>query len=163
MKMPISILAVLLAAALSSGASPSAQLEGFAGRKAATLLDGRVFSRYATEDAMDEAVRAFETNYDDTHKPGAGLWQGEYWGRTMLGHAGAVRCFGRDGHRDFIVRECDRLVNGFMRPDGYLGTYKDPRFVKRSWNLWGRKYTIWALVEAYETTGERRFPIRNAL
>ena len=152
------IFCVATLAACAESVQPSkAALGGFAGRKAATLLDGRVFSRYAMEDAMDEAVRAFETNYDDTHVPGTGLWQGEYWGRTMLGHTGAVRCFGRDGHRDYIIRECDRLVGGFMRPDGYLGTYRDPRFVKSSWNLWGRKYTIWALVEAYETTGERRF------
>ena len=48
-----------------------------------------------------------------------------------------------------------RLVSGYMRPDGYLGTYADPQFVKGGWNLWGRKYTLWALVEAYETTGEK--------
>jgi uncharacterized protein YyaL (SSP411 family) len=48
-----------------------------------------------------------------------------------------------------------RLVSGYMGDDGYIGTYADPRFVKGGWNLWGRKYTLWALVEAYEATGER--------
>ena len=149
---------IVLFAAMAAIAAVSAQgasLGGFAGRKAAALLEGRVFSRYATVDAMDEAVRAFETHEDDLRfKIG---WQGEYWGRTMLGHTGAVRTFGRDDHRDYIVRQSDRLVNGFMRPDGYLGTYNDPTAVVETWNIWGRKYTVWGLIEAYEVTGEARF------
>lgn len=106
--------------ALSLSAAHVASLDGFAGRKAAALLDGRVFSRYATEDAMDEAVRAFETHEDDL-RFGKG-WQGEYWGRTMLCHTGAVRAFGRTDHREYVIRQSDRLIDGFMRPDGYLGT-----------------------------------------
>ena len=149
------LVAALAACAIGAPAAQGASLGGFAGRKAAALLDGRVFSRYATEDAMDEAVRAFETHEDDLRfRIG---WQGEYWGRTMLGHTGAVRTFGRTGHREYIVRQSDRLINGFMRPDGYLGTYNDPKAVVETWNIWGRKYTVWGLVEAYEVTGEARF------
>ena len=164
MRTVVEVLAVALccagaseACAAGSARASKAQLGGFAGRKAATLLEGRVYSRYAREDVMNECVRAFETHYDDTHRPGSGLWQGEYWGRTMLGHTGALRLEGRTGQREYVVAQCDRLVGGYMRPDGYLGTYSNPRFVKGGWNLWGRKYTIWGLVEAYETTGERRF------
>ena len=151
-------LPLLVGIALSAAASGVERVEfkGFVGRKAATLLEGRVFSRYAREDVMDEAVRAFETHYDDTHKPGNGYWQGEFWGKTMLGHAGACRHAGRADARDYVLAQVDRLVGGHMRPDGYLGTYDDPRFVKGGWNIWGRKYTLWALVEAYEATGERR-------
>ena len=131
------------------------EFRGFVGQKAATLLDGRVYSRYAREDVMDEAVRAFETHYDDTHKKGHGYWQGEFWGKTMLGHVGALRLTGREDVRQYVIGQVRRLVSGYMHPDGYLGTYADPRFVKGGWNLWGRKYTLWALVEAYETTGEK--------
>ena len=131
------------------------EFRGFVGQKAATLLDGRVYSRYAREDVMDEAVRAFETHYDDTHKKGHGYWQGEFWGKTMLGHVGALRMTGREDVRQYVISQVRRLVSGYMRPDGYLGTYADPQFVKGGWNLWGRKYTLWALVEAYETTGEK--------
>ena len=149
------IVVALAACAIGAPAAQGTSLGGFAGRKAAALLDGRVFSRYATEDAMEEAVRAFETHEDDLRfRIG---WQGEYWGRTMLGHTGAVRTFGRTGHREYIVRQSDRLINGFMRPDGYLGTYNDPKAVVETWNIWGRKYTVWGLVEAYEVTGEARF------
>lgn len=44
------------------------EFRGFVGQKAAPLLDGRVYSRYAREDVMDEAVLAFETHYDDTRQ-----------------------------------------------------------------------------------------------
>ena len=85
------LLAVCVAWVVLAEAASHVEFRGFVGRKAAALLEGRVFSRYAREDAMDEAVRAFETHYDDTHKPGNGYWQGEFWGKTMLGHAGACR------------------------------------------------------------------------
>ncbi len=133
-----------------------AKIGGFAGARMDALLEGRVFSRHAREDVMDEAVHAFETHYDDTYKPGSGYWQGEYWGKTMLGHVGAMR-FGRQAEiRDYVLQQVDRIVGGYMQPDGYLGTYSNPRFVKGGWNLWGRKYTLWALLEVYEATGERR-------
>lgn len=150
-------LALVVAActALFASAGPTVEFHGFVGQKAATLLEGRVYSRYAREDVMDEAVRAFETHYDDTHKKGQGYWQGEFWGKTMLGHVGALKMTGRDDVREYVVRQVSRLVMGYMRDDGYLGTYDDPRFVKGGWNLWGRKYTLWALVEAYEATGEK--------
>ena len=148
--------AALSAVAAAAGTGRVA-FKGFVGRKVATLLDGRVLSRYAREDVMDEAVRAFETHYDDMHKPGNGYWQGEFWGKTLLGHTGAFRYTGRADVRDYVLAQADRLVGRYMKPDGYLGTYKDPRFVKGGWNIWGRKYTLWALIEAYEATGERRF------
>ncbi len=149
--------AVVAGQACATGTSCPARVEfrGFVGRKAAMLLDGRVYSRYAREDVMDEAVCAFETHYDDTHKKGRGYWQGEFWGKTMLGHAGALKTTDRDDVREYVMGQVRRLVSGYMGNDGYLGTYADPRFVKGGWNLWGRKYTLWALVEAYEATGEK--------
>ena len=103
---------------------------------------------------MDEAIQAFETHYDDTHKKGQGYWQGEFWGKTMLGHVGAMRMAGREDVCEYVINQVRRLVSGYMKDDGYLGTYADPRFVKGGWNLWGRKYTLWTLVETYEETGE---------
>ena len=160
-KSGMSVVFAAFVAASSAAFAQSVQtskthLGGFAGRKVATLLEGRVYSEYAREEVMDEAVRAFETNFDDKNGSGSGLWQGEYWGRTMLGHTGAYRLAGDEGHRRYILRQAERLVGGFMREDGYLGTYSNPRFVKGGWNLWGRKYTMWGLVEAYEATGEKR-------
>ncbi len=151
------ILCIAAIGAQAVCAAPNqASIGGFAGERMGALLEGRVFSRHAREDVMDETVHAFETHYDDTHKPGSGYWQGEYWGKTMLGHVGAMRFGRRDEVCDYVLKQVDRLVGGYMQPDGYLGTYKDPRFIVRGWNLWGRKYTLWALLEVYEATGERK-------
>ena len=138
-------------------ALPRTEFSGFVGARAADLLEGRVFSPFARVDAMDETVRAFETHEDDATVGGRrhSWWQGEYWGKTMLGHTGAWRYTGREDVRDYVRRQAQRLVSAHQRADGYLGTYADERFVTGSWNLWGRKYTLWALVEAYETTGDR--------
>ena len=105
---------------------------------------------------MDEAVRAFATHEDDATVDGRrhGWWQGEYWGKTMLGHAGAIRLEGREGEKAYVREQVKRLVSGYMRADGYLGTYVEPEHLRQTWNLWGRKYTLWGLVEAYETTGD---------
>lgn len=137
--------------------APRTVFGGFVGDRAKELLEGRVFSAFARVDAMDECVRAFETHEDDATVAGKrhSWWQGEYWGKTMLGHTGAWRYTGRDDVRDYVRRQVARLVSVHQRPDGYLGTYADERFVTRSWNLWGRKYTLWALVEAFEATGDR--------
>ena len=57
-----SLLAVCVAWAACAEAANHVEFRGFVGRKAAALLDGRVYSRYAREDVMDEAVQAFETH-----------------------------------------------------------------------------------------------------
>ena len=152
MRFVVSCLVFVLARMAAAGVS----FTGFIGEKAETLLEGRVFSPYARVDVMDEAVRAFETHEDDATVDGKrhGWWQGEYWGKTMLGHTGAIRYTGRADEKDYVREQVKRLVLNYMCEDGYLGTYGEPEHLKHTWNLWGRKYTIWALVEAYETTGD---------
>ena len=137
---------------------PRVTFGGFVADKCATLFEGRVYSAFARGDAMDETVNAFATHEDDATIDGKrhGWWQGEYWGKTMLGHTGASRFTGRADERRYVREQVARLVDGYMRSDGYLGTYADAKFVKGSWNLWGRKYTLWALVEAYENAGDEK-------
>lgn len=149
----------LLVGVVMAVASPTfagVSFTGFVGERAEALLEGRVYSPYARVDVMDEAVRAFETHEDDATVDGKrhGWWQGEYWGKTMLGHTGAIRYTGRADEKDYVRGQVRRLVSGYMREDGYLGTYGEPEYLKRTWNLWGREFTLWALVEAYETTGD---------
>ena len=131
------------------------RLDGAVGEKARRLFENRLLSPKARGDVFEETVKAFATNYDDRHPdpPGAkrhyGYWQGEYWGKTMLSHCAYARCTGDAEERDFIHRSALRLVESFQRADGYLGTYADADFIRGwNWNLWGRKYTMWALVEA---------------
>ena len=156
LKFAVPCLLFFSATELTSSVSATV-LHGFVGEKAATLLEGHVCSTYARVDVMDEAVRAFATHEDDATVDGKrrGWWQGEYWGKTLLGHTGAIRYAGLEDEKAYVREQVKRLVSGFMRADGYLGTYAEPEHVRQTWNLWGRKYTLWGLVEAYETTGDR--------
>lgn len=140
-------------------------LLGTAGRKMDALFAARALGARARGKFFNEAVNAFRTQWDDTHAPGKGDWQGEYWGKTMLGMAEAVRAYGDDDLRAFVGRKARELIRTFQHPDGYLGTYRDARFVgalppAKPWsvwtcNLWNRKYTIWGLLEAFRVTGDR--------
>ena len=136
-------------------------LEGAVGAKANALFNERILCPKAQGDIFEETVNAFATRYDDLHTASnavkrSGAWQGEYWGKTMLGYCGYARYSGDAGIRSFVHEKALALVRRFQRKDGYLATYDDADFVTGStWNVWGRKYTMWALVEAYDLTGDR--------
>lgn len=139
------------------------RLKGAVGEKADRLFENRLLSAKARGDIFDETVNAFRTKYDDLHEdpPGAGVhsgyWQGEYWGKTMLSHCAYARYSGDADEKAFVHAKALELVEAFQRDDGYLGTYADADFVKGwNWNIWGRKYTMWALVEAYDLTKDDR-------
>ena len=140
-------------------------LQGPVGEKMDALFAARALSAKAQGKIFNEAVNAFRTHWDDTHDPGHGYWQGEYWGKTMLGYTAAARYYDNADLKRFIRAKSLELIREFQRGDGYLGTYADATFVgalppKKPWsvwtcNLWNRKYTIWGLFEAYQVTGDR--------
>ncbi len=72
-----------------------------------------------------------------------------------MGYAGACRMYHDASLKAFVVRKCRDLIDRYQRPDGTISTYANAKEVKDSWNLWGRKYTLWALLESYELTGEK--------
>ncbi|MBR4653452.1 MAG: glycoside hydrolase family 127 protein [Kiritimatiellae bacterium] len=136
-------------------------LEGAVGRKANALFSERLLCDKARGDIFGETANAFVTRYDDLHPQQdktrrRGFWQGEYWGKTMLSHCAYARYSGDPSAKEFVRSNALELVRRFQREDGYLATYDDPDFiVGGNWNIWGRKYTLWALVESYDLTGEK--------
>lgn len=131
-------------------------------------MDALVHERFMTEFARttiyDEAENAFRTHYDDLHTKGMGWWQGEYWGKTMLSAAEVYSHTQDEGLKNFILEKAHSFLFDHQRPDGYIGSYSDARFVRVfnkpevhswCWNIWGRKYTIWALYGIYRQTGDR--------
>lgn len=72
--------------AMTMPALQDTRIEGYLGQKVDRFLDRRVFSGYARNVMFAEAEKAFDTCFDDDPShPGAGFWQGEYWGKEMLG------------------------------------------------------------------------------
>ena len=135
-----------------------------------------IFERATSDDAHNlvfaEAESAFAAADDGELAP-VGLWKGEFWGKLMLG-ACRIYEYTQDAKLlDYILKSTDKILS-FQRKDGYLGTYKDEKQIFRAepaiarqitgydwdcdwtWNIWCRKYTIWALIEVYEISGEKR-------
>ena len=150
---------------------------GYAGRKADRFLAYRVQSAFAKEEIFGEAYRAIRDRNDD--KTGVvGFWQGEFWGKLLMS-AARTADYTRDRPLAGFVRdECRRLM-GLQELDGYLASYRNREFVTGPdrndktqmeavhkalgrnwdcdycWNLWGRKYTMWGMLLAYDLTHDR--------
>ena len=163
------ILAAMTCAAFGDVLTPAApgdvKVLGRPGELLQSSLNARVFSAYAQGAVYDEAENAFATHWDDSD--GRTGWQNEYWGKTMLCYAGAVK-YTRDAKLgEWCVAKAHHLIDTYQRPNGYLSTYAKEDFLNSSpqsadrgsqwgFNIWGQKYTMWALVELYRATGDKK-------
>ena len=167
-----------MADALTVPAQSDAHLDGWAGAKIGRFVDHRVRSSFARDVIFAEARGAFDHPDDDKFfqprgQPSPwGMWKGEFWGKLMIS-ACRVAEYEHDGDlKEFLHKEALRLI-ALQRPDGYLGTYVDPDYVRPlgydassytnttkkapwCWNLWCRKYTMWGLLSGWKLTGDRR-------
>ena len=147
------------AAALTAASAVAGGAEGFWKDKESRFLSAR-FSGDMRDTIYAEAVNAFRSHDDDK-----GWWQGEYWGKHMLGAVAAWSISADDGLKTWIEKNAHAFVREFQRPDGYIGTCSDPLDTgpnsdgseKFNWNIWGRKYTVWALLEIHSMSGDRFF------
>ena len=128
-------------------------------------LNARVFSSHAQGAIYDEAENAFATHWDDSD--GHLGWQNEYWGKTMLCYAGAVKYTHDARLAAWCVKKAHNFIDTYQHPNGYLSTYakedffnSNPQSADRStqwgFNIWGRKYTMWALIELYRATSDKK-------
>ena len=148
------------------------RLAGAVGEAADRCIAERTGSDWARGDMYEECVNAFRTHWDDLGVKGKGGawggWQNEYWGKTMLCFAGAV-AYGKDeGLRTWVLDKAHAFIDEFQKPNGYLSTYfyedwltsgqefpKGNRRGGTGFNIWGRKYTMWALIDLYRATGDK--------
>ena len=136
-------------------------LEGEIGARVDLFILERVSGKYALEEILREAEDFFKTQYDDIYT--FGYWRSEFWGKLMLS---AVRCCAYKNDqvlKEELKKSCYKMLS-LQRADGYLSTYRNsdnlyPVDVVKSafysgweanycWNVWGMKYTLWALIEA---------------
>ena len=140
-------------------------LRGVVGSKFDAVVRERFMSDQARTVIYDEAENAFRTCYDDLHSKGKfGWWQGEHWGKTMLSASEIYSMTGDENLKAWMLGKAHGFVASYMKPDGYLGSYADQYFVRGEdkdmrkswcWNVWVRKYTIWALDDIYRKTGDK--------
>ena len=142
------------------------RLEGPLAVKADRLFRNRIADPLMRETIFEEARRAFVQRDDDEDGNGAkGNWRGEFWGKSMLCAARVADYLDDAALKAWIPGECARLAET-ADADGYIGSYSsatncvltgadlDRDECNTNWNLWGRKYTIWALLEAFRVTGD---------
>ena len=159
MKMRLCSLATAcgLAAAMAAGSAravPSdrrdfSRLLGRAGMRADAVIRARAYSDWARGKMYDECEHAFASGYDDREHG----WQNEYWGKTMLCIAGAISYTGDGELKEWALKKTHAFLSRFQRPNGYICTYSDENYMK-SFSFWGRKYTLWALIELHRATGD---------
>ncbi|MBR0056259.1 MAG: glycoside hydrolase family 127 protein, partial [Kiritimatiellae bacterium] len=149
---------------LTPVAPGDARLLGRTGAAADACLRARAYSDWARGPMYGECVDSFRTHWDDTNPDGPG-WQNEYWGKTMLCLAGAVAYTHDPELRDWVLERAHEFIAQFQQPNGYLSTYSREDFLRNNpenpdarshwcFNIWGRKYTLWALVELHRATGD---------
>ena len=141
-----------------------ARLLGRAGAAADACLRARAYSDWARGPMYEECVNSFRTHWDDTNPDGPG-WQNEYWGKTMLCFAGAVAYTRDPALKGWVLDRAHEFIAEFQHPNGYLSTYSREDFLRNNpenpdarqhwcFNVWGRKYTLWALLELHKATGD---------
>ena len=156
----IAVTAFAQADALLTAGLGDVRLDGRVGAKLARCIEARVYSDWANGVMYEEAVNAFRTHADD--KGVNGGWQNEYWGKTMLCTAGAVAYTGDAALKAKTLERAHAFIDEFQKPNGYLSTYAKEDFLggatngygKWCFNIWGRKYTFWALIELHRATGD---------
>jgi len=122
------------------------------------ITEARYLGKRAANEIVPQAVEAFRQRVDDRMEPGRGYWQGEFWGKWVLGAVDAVQYCGDGDLRERIALAV-REILATQDADGYIGTYHDSAFGLQSgrvfeWNVWCRKYTLWGLLAAYELLGD---------
>lgn len=134
---------------------------GDLGHRIVRILDRRIASDFARDNIHSELIETFRARVDDLIHPGVGMWQGEFWGKWILSAVDAARYL-KDDSLKALIAESVAQVLSTQDANGYIGTYRDPNFLialgegGTNWNIWGRKYTLWGLIAAWELLGDER-------
>lgn len=145
------------------------RFEGSISEQYEKFFDERVRSDFARTDILAEAEEQFSKRNDD--ETVVGYWRGEFWGKWIISACRVAR-YEKDERLVETIRESALRVIATADEDGYIGTYRDktnvlapsPELTRPvvgwscnwNWNLWCRKYTLWALLESFELTGDER-------
>ena len=139
------------------------QLQGSIGQQMDRFFEERVLSFFAREVIYAETEEKFRLREDDLDA--VGMFSGEFWGKWVISACRVCRYKQGEGLRQFVRQAALNLL-ATADENGYIGTYKNPLNCfapdppipgrpKWNWNIWCRKYTLWALLEVYELTGEK--------
>ena len=146
----------------------SVHFDGEIGEFFDRFIYNRITSDFAVNEVLRETETVFEEKLDDQNMP-VGMWRGEFWGKLVISMC-RVYNWKHDKKIKEILENTVKKVLSYQEDDGYIGTYKNSRHIMHcdpvegekavgflcewNWNIWCRKYTLWALLEAYEILGD---------
>ena len=105
------------------------RLSGPVAEQMERFFEHRICSPEAWDLVYREAEDAFRNRIDDA-SGSYGIWQGEFWGKWMIGAVQFCRYSGDEKLKKFIREGVCHLL-AMQEPSGYLGTYRDPMNVFR--------------------------------
>lgn len=146
------------------------QFEGEIGEFFDRFIEKRVTSDFAVNEVLRETEVAFDEKLDDKDFP-VGMWRGEFWGKLVISMCRVYHWKHDKKIKDILATTVEKIL-AHQEDDGYIGTYKKSRHIMHvdpvegfkavgfncewNWNVWCRKYTLWAMLEAYEILGDER-------
>ena len=135
-------------------------LDGEIGKRFDRFAYERLSSDFAIKEILREAEDCIANKFDDEY--GAGMWRSEFWGKQVISAARVARMKNDHDLKSELAKSVKRVL-AYQRDDGYISTYRnsdnifgsiesDPSSAitgtwSTNWNIWGQKYTLWALLE----------------
>jgi DUF1680 family protein len=118
-----------------------ARLGGYLGRKIDLCVRNRIFAQN-----WDRLVAPFRQREESA------CWQTEFWGKWFLSAAAACQ-YTRDATERVRLQDSVQSLIATQTTDGYIGNYAEGSHLK-SWDIWGRKYTLLGLLAWFDMTGD---------
>lgn len=116
---------------------------GYVGNRFSQSYDNRILAQ-----SVDRLVEPFR-HRNETH-----LWQSEFWGKWMNSAVLAYQYQPTEDLFRHIQEATDKLIKT-QDSRGYIGNYTDDTHLQE-WDIWGRKYCILGLLDAYSVTHDKR-------
>lgn len=128
---------------LASGNPASTKIGGQLGDRINACFNVRVLGQ-----DVDHLIEPFN-NKTETHR-----WQSEFLGKWLLG---AILSY-KNNQDPKLLEKIKHGAEGLIAsqsPDGYIGNYA-PEHQLKSWDVWGRKYSMLSLLSYYDLTGDEK-------
>ncbi|MGB7761472.1 MAG: beta-L-arabinofuranosidase domain-containing protein [Bryobacteraceae bacterium] len=126
---------------LAPAALDRVQLGGYLGRKIDLCVRNRIFAQN-----WDRLVAPFRQRAETA------CWQTEFWGKWFLSAAAACQ-HTRNAKERARLGDSVQAMLATQTADGYIGNYAAGSHLK-SWDIWGRKYTLLGLLDWFDMTGD---------
>jgi DUF1680 family protein len=142
---------------------------GVAGRTGVAPRRADAFTRIPLSDvhlggrlgrAIDLCIKNRVTAQDSEHlvepfrrRGATNCWSSEFWGKWFTSAVSAQRYTQSPDALAAVTRSAHSLM-ATQTSDGYIGTYAPENRLK-TWDVWGRKYTLLGLLAYHDLTGDR--------